>query len=174
MPRFTTQPHSLAVLLVLPILTACAGPSTANLEANKALVRRFVQELDSLGVRQALDNNATPDIVVHYPRGLSPEPLQRDAYEAAAGQFLSAFPDLRHIVEDLAAEGDRVAYRGTDRGTHRADFQGVAPTGNEVAFSVMGIFRVRDGKISEVWVEVDMIGLMQQLGVQLLPTGSGT
>lgn len=143
--------------------------ATPDMEANKALLRRFLQDLDSVGVQQALDNHASPDVVVHFPRGLSPEPLQRAAYEAVTGQIRTAFPDLRHIVEEIAAEGDRVWLRGTNRGTHRGEFQGVAPTGNEVVFSVMTVNRVQQGKIAEMWLEVDMIGLMQRLGVQLLP-----
>ncbi|OGG53794.1 MAG: hypothetical protein A3F84_01295 [Candidatus Handelsmanbacteria bacterium RIFCSPLOWO2_12_FULL_64_10] len=144
-----------------------------DIEANKALVRRFLQDLDGLGARQALENNTTPDVIVHFPRGLSPEPLQRAAYEAAAGMFRAAFPDLRHPAEDISAEGDRVWLRGTNQGTHRGEFQGIAPTGNPVTFSVMSEYRVQNGKIAEMWVEADMIGLMQQLGVQLLPPRSG-
>lgn len=143
-----------------------------DLEVNKALLRRFLQDLDNAGVQRALDHNATPDVVVHFPRGLSPEPLQRAAYEAVVGQIRAAFPDLRHLVADIAAEGDRVWLRGMNRGTHRGEFQGLAPTGNEVAFSVMTVSRIQKGKIAEMWLEVDMIGLMQQLGVQLLPAKS--
>lgn len=149
------------------------GNATPALEANKVLLRRFLHDLDHAGVRQALDHNATTDVVVHFPRGLSPEPLQRAAYEAVTAQIRTAFPDLRHLVEDIAAEGDRVWLRGTNRGTHRGEFQGIAPTGNAVAFSVMTVSRVHKGKIAEMWLEVDMIGLIQQLGVQLLPPRSG-
>jgi predicted ester cyclase len=146
----------------------------SDLEANKALVRRFFQDLDSVGVGRALDNNATADVVMHYPRGLSPEPLRRAAYETWAGQFLTAFADFRHIIADIIAEGDRVCVRGTDRGTHRGEFQGIAATGKEVAFSIMVVVRIENGKIAEMWAEGDMIGLLQQLGVQALPAGQAT
>ncbi|MEW6754346.1 MAG: ester cyclase [Candidatus Latescibacterota bacterium] len=138
-------------------------------EANKALVRRFVDELDGLGAQQAVDHCATADFVVHFPRGLSPEPLQRSVYVAAAVGIRAAFPDMRHAIEEISAEGDRVWYRGTNRGTHRGEFQGVAPTGNRVAFGVICESRIQDGRIAEMWLEVDAIGWMQQLGVQLLP-----
>lgn len=149
-------------------------PPTHDLEANKALVHRFVKDLDSLGARQALENNTTPDVLVHYPRGLSPEPFSPSVYVAAAGMFRAAFPDLRHPVEEISAEGDRVWMRGTNCGTHRGEFQGIAPTGNQVAFSAMSEYRIQNGKIAEMWVEADMIGLMQCLGVQLLPPRSGS
>lgn len=146
----------------------------AQIEANKALVRRFLKDFDTRGVRQALHNNASPDIVVHYPRGLSPEPLPRDAYEAAAGQISAAFPDLRHIIADVIAEGDMVCVRGTDYGTHRGPFLGVAPTGKDVAFTFMLVARVEDGKIAEAWAEADIIGLLLQLGAQPFPAGETT
>ena len=67
-------------------------------------------------------------------------------------------------MEDIAAEGDTVAARVAFRGTHRGEFQGIAPTGKEVAFSSMEFNRVVDGKVEEHWVELDLLGLMQQLG----------
>ncbi|MBI2502994.1 MAG: ester cyclase [Candidatus Latescibacteria bacterium] len=150
-------------------------PNTSpDLEASKALVRRFLQDLDSAGAQQALEHSTTADVMVHFPRGLSPEPLPGPAYAAVAGQIRAAFPDLRHLVEEMGAEGDRVWFRGTNRGTHRGEFQGIAPTGNAVAFSAMTECRIQQGKIAEMWVEADMVGLMAQLGVQLLPANKGS
>jgi predicted ester cyclase len=67
-------------------------------------------------------------------------------------------------VEDIAAEGDTVAARVAFRGTHRGEFWGIPPTGKEVAFSSMEVNRVVDGKVEEHWVEINLLGLVQQLG----------
>jgi hypothetical protein len=72
-------------------------------------------------------------------------------------------------VEDIAAEGDTVAARVAFHGTHRGEFQGIPPTGKEVAFSSMEFNRVVDGKVEEHWVEINLLGLVQQLGVATIP-----
>jgi predicted ester cyclase len=77
---------------------------------------------------------------------------------------VEAFPDLRLTVEDIFCEGDMVAARVAFRGTHRGEFQGIPPTGKEVAFSSIEIDRMVDGKVAEHWFEMDLLGLMGQLG----------
>ncbi len=78
--------------------------------------------------------------------------------------FRAGFPDIQFPIEDLIAEGDKVVARYTVRGTHRGDFQGIPPTGKEVAFSSIEIDRMVDGKVQEHWFEMDLLGLMGQLG----------
>jgi predicted ester cyclase len=141
-----------------------------NLEANKALVRRFFQDFDSVGLQQALDNNAGTDVIVHNP-ALSREPLSGAAWAAAVSQILPAFPDLRHMIADVLAEGYTVCVRGTDRYTHRGEFQGILPTGREITISFMAMFRIQNRRIAEIWVEADIVGLLGQLGVQVWPAG---
>ena len=133
-------------------------------EGNKELVTRYQAEVDEGNTPEIWDEVLAPDIIVHYPASVSPEPLNREAYEQAANQFLSAFPDQRHIIESLVAEGDRVVMRATNRGTHKGAFMGVPPTGKEVSYSVMAEIRIVDGKFVEIWGEVDMLGLLQQVG----------
>jgi steroid delta-isomerase-like uncharacterized protein len=81
--------------------------------------------------------------------------------------FYKAFPDGQHTVDDLIAEGDKVAARLTARGTHKGEFQGIPPTGKPVSFTGMRVFRFVSGKIAEEWSNLDMFGLMQQMGVVL-------
>jgi predicted ester cyclase len=76
-----------------------------------------------------------------------------------------AFPDGRHTFEDVIAEGDKVVTRGMFSGTHQGEIMGILPTGKQVAFSVIHIDRVIDGKVVEHWGQGDTMGLMQQLGV---------
>jgi steroid delta-isomerase-like uncharacterized protein len=87
----------------------------------------------------------------------------------------ASFPDFRATVEDLVAEGDRVAYRWTFRGTHLGNFGGIPPTGRKAEWSVIGIARFAEGKIVERWQRIDTVGLLGQLGgstVAPQPTGS--
>jgi predicted ester cyclase len=74
-------------------------------------------------------------------------------------------PDLEFLIEDLFAEGDRVGFRVKIRGTHRGTFLGVAPTGKQLTVTAIDIARLEHGKIVDHWGEMDMAGLMRQLGL---------
>ncbi len=87
---------------------------------------------------------------------------------------LTGFPDLQLTVEDMIAEGDKVAVRLSRGGTHQGVFMGVAPTGNEARWTGNTIFRIANGKIVEGWVEGDHLGLMQQLGAIPAPGQAGS
>jgi predicted ester cyclase len=76
----------------------------------------------------------------------------------------TAFPDLHFTLEDMIAEGDKVAYRFTARGTHMGDFLGIAATGKQIVVAGTVITRIDAGKFQEDWETIDMLGLMQQLG----------
>jgi predicted ester cyclase len=84
------------------------------------------------------------------------------------GAFLNAFPDCQFTIDDMIAEGDRVATKKTFSGTHTGEFNGIAPTGRSVSITFVDILRLRDGKIVEHWLSMDQLSFMQQLG--LLPT----
>ena len=81
--------------------------------------------------------------------------LGPDQYGRAVLDYRAAFPDLTVTVEDVFASGDRVAVRGTDRGTHQGEFMGRAATGRPVTATWIEIFRLRSGKAVEGWVETD-------------------
>jgi steroid delta-isomerase-like uncharacterized protein len=131
-------------------------------DAAKAVVRRFVEDYQTghdVSVAQEL---LADDFVDHSPFGpLSPD---REGVLALFGMLFGAFPDLRAEIHQQLAEGDDVITRKTFHGTHRGDFMGIPPTGAEVAFDVIDIVRVRDGKIVEHWNVVDAMALMTQLG----------
>jgi predicted ester cyclase len=91
--------------------------------------------------------------------------MDSEAWTQFIASFAEAFPDLWLTVEDILSEGDMVAARVAFRGTHRGEFQGIPPTGKEVAFSSIEIDRMVDGKVQEHWFELDQLGLMRQLGV---------
>jgi predicted ester cyclase len=86
------------------------------------------------------------------------------AFKQMSGGFYSAFPDLKHVFEDMVAEGDKVAARGVIRGTHKADFMGIKATNKQIAVSFMVTIRLAGAKNAEQRVVLDLMGLMQQLG----------
>ena len=145
---------------------------------NKALVRRWFEALNTgpHGTwREAFDALVATTFVLHdpfAPPGLPAGPQGLKAY--AYDPWFAGFPDSQMTIEDLIAEGDKVVYRGTIRGTHRGAFMGIAPTGKHVTFTGIAIFRVEEGKIAELWQNLDTLGLLQQLGAipQMAQTGA--
>ncbi len=137
-------------------------------EANKAIVRRFVEEVQNGGDLAALDALAAPGYVNHSaPPGVPPD---REGLKQLTAMFRQAFPDGRMTIEDMVAEGERVATRKTFRGTHRGELMGIPPTGKAVAIGLIDIVRVADGKVVESWSVADDLGLLRQLGA-LAPLG---
>jgi steroid delta-isomerase-like uncharacterized protein len=131
-------------------------------EDNKAVIRRWIEAYNNRDM-QAEADVLDPGFVAHVPA--APGPLEGlEAWRKFTAAFVEAFPDLRLTVEDILSEGDKVAARVVFHGTHRGEFQGIAPTGKEVAFSSIEVNRVVGGKVEEHWVELDLLGLMQQLG----------
>ena len=130
---------------------------------NKALARRSFEAFNQRDLAAA-DEIYAPSYVLHNP--IAPPDLPRgpDGVRQQHAGYLAAFPDAQITVEDLIAEGDRVAVRVTVRGTHRGIFMGVAPTGRPVALEAITIYRVDAGKIVEDWTIADVPGLQQQLG----------
>ncbi len=131
-------------------------------EENKALVRRFVEEFWNEGNMSAANELMAPDAKIYLPTG---EVVNPDAAKGFAATWREAFPDWHSTFEELIAEGDRVAERWTGRGTHRGELQGIPPTGKRVEAPGSVFYRIGGGKIVELWGQLDMMSLMQQLGV---------
>ena len=128
-------------------------------EENKAVIRRWIEAYNERDLQAEADVLA-PGFVAHVPA--APGPLEGlEAWRQFSGPFAEAFPDLRLTVQDIAAEGEKVAARVAFNGTHRGEFQGIPPSGKEVAFTSMEFNRVVDGKVEVHWVELDLLGLMQ-------------
>lgn len=131
-------------------------------EENKALVRRFVEEFWNEGNTATADELMAVDAEIHMPTG---EVVDPDGLKSFAGAFRGSFPDWHSTFEELIAEGDRVAERWTGRGTHRGELQGIPPTGKRVEVPGSVFYRIVGGKIVEFRGQLDMMSLMQQLGV---------
>jgi steroid delta-isomerase-like uncharacterized protein len=130
-------------------------------EENKALVRRFVEEFWNQGDTAAADELMAGDAEIYMPTG---ETLDIDGLKSFNGWWRESFPDWHSTFEELVAEGDRVAERWTGRGTHLGELMGIPPTGKRVVAPGSVFYRIVDGKISEFRGQLDMMGLMQQLG----------
>jgi steroid delta-isomerase-like uncharacterized protein len=131
-------------------------------EENKAIVERFVEEFWNEGNLSTADEQMAPDAQIHLPTG---DVVDVDGLKGFAGAFRESFPDWHSTFEELVAEGDRVAERWTGRGTHRGELMGIPPTGKRVEVPGSVFYRIVEGKIVEFRGQLDMMGMMQQLGV---------
>jgi steroid delta-isomerase-like uncharacterized protein len=131
-------------------------------EANKSLIRRaFEQGMNSrnLGV---FDEIVAPHYVNHDMPAPKPGP---EGLKQVLLMFTEAFPDMQITLHDVIGEGETVMTRGSWKGTHKGAFRGIPATGKAVDVKFMDAWRFENGKAVENWVQMDMLGLMQQLGV---------
>ena len=141
-------------------------------EENKALVRRFYEEIDA-GNMAAMDDLVAEDYVNHHPPPFPGLPAGREGLKQAFQIFWDATPG-HHVIEDQIAEGDRVVTRLTAHGRHEGELPGpIPPTGREIHMSAVAIHRIADGKLAEHWSGADELGLLVQLGVVSLPQPPG-
>jgi steroid delta-isomerase-like uncharacterized protein len=135
----------------------------ASEDENKAISRRADEELFNRGNLDVADELFAPAFVYHDPAG--GELRGPESVKGYAAMLRDAFPDLQQTIEEQMAEGDKVAYRWTARGTHEGELMGIAPTGKRVEFTGIAVARLANGKIEEIWENYDALGMMQQLGV---------
>jgi predicted ester cyclase len=130
---------------------------------NKALVRRFYEEIDkgNIGI---VDELIAENYVDHSPPPIPHLPGGREGVKQAFRMFQQATPGTHHI-EDQIAEGDKVVTRLTSTGRHEGDLPGAPRTGNEMKMTSITIHRIANGKLVEKWSEKDMIALLTQIGV---------
>jgi steroid delta-isomerase-like uncharacterized protein len=141
-------------------------------EENKALVRRWYEELFNEGNLDVADEIVSSNHISHDPT-LPDLPVGPDGQKQLVNFYRGAFPDARIAIEDQMAEGDKVTTRWTGRGNHQGELMGVAPTGNQVSVSGISISRISEGKIEETWTIYDALGMMQQIGAVPSPGQAG-
>jgi len=132
-----------------------------SIEENKNIVRRYQEaynknDFDALAELVAADV-LTPNIISGMPPGL-------EGAKVVHQTTLIGMPDYHTVIEDLIAEGDKVAARVTMTGTHTGDFWGIPPTGRRVNLTAIYIVRIKDGKIVEHWGEENGMTVIKQLG----------
>lgn len=131
-------------------------------EANKLVMHRFTEFINTAS-EQLAQELISPDAVFHVP-GRS-EPMRGPAgYLSIIGMMRAGFPDIQWTLEEMVAEGDKVAARFTMRGTHRGTFSGVPPTGKSIRVQAMNIYRLSAGQFVEERGQPDMLALLQQIG----------
>ncbi len=138
--------------------------------ANTAIVRRYYEDLWNQWNLDLADELIAPDVTFRGSLGVTVR--GRDGFERYLTMVRTAFPNFHNTVEDLVAEGDKVAARLTYRGTHEQELFGIASTHRQVTYSGIAIFRITNGMIVDGWVLGDTLRLMQQLGV--IPPGCPT
>ncbi len=132
-------------------------------EVNKALIRAFVQAINDRDWDR-LDELVAPDFVRHSHAAGEPGVRSREELKAFLCRELETFPDAEEQVEDLIAEGDRVAARHAFRGTQRGPLGPHPPTGKVLASTYLAIYRIEAGRIAEAWAEWDNLHGLKQLG----------
>ncbi|WP_227356002.1 ester cyclase [Haladaptatus salinisoli] len=135
---------------------------TSQQEQNKELIRRIPEDVFAEGNLDLIDELYAADAIEHNAFGNQQgRPEIRESYEA----FLTAFPDISQTVEDIVAEENTVAVYITSRGTHKGEFWGIEPTGEEIEVQQMFFAQIEDGMITERWFLPDSLSLLHQLGV---------
>ena len=135
-----------------------------GIEEHKAVVRRFVGEVFVQGNGQAIDELVAEDFVGHTWGN-----ADREGLKAAMRRVAQGLADVSFTIEDLIAEGDRVAVRLTASARHVGDFMGLPATGRSYEIGEIHVFRLRDGRIAEHWHQYDQLGMLRQLGA--MPDG---
>jgi steroid delta-isomerase-like uncharacterized protein len=136
---------------------------------NKVVVRRYYDEVLNGRRLDVLDEIAAEDYLEHDP--FPGQGNGRADLKARAAGFHRAFNPLRFTIHDVIAEGDKVV-RWTNAGTDSGGFMGIPPTGKQFGIAGIDIHVVRDGRLTEHWHVVDLLGQMQQLG--LIPAATGS
>ena len=134
---------------------------------NVQLFRRVTLGAFGDGDLSVIDDNLTDDFVEHEPiPGVRPD---REGVKGIVGMIRTAFPDLRITVDDVFGVGDQVCARTTWTGTNSGPFMGAPATGKNATWEAIDIIHVRGGRISEHWGQMDIMGLLTQIGVMQMP-----
>ena len=125
-----------------------------------------------------MSSESNRQFITHYLQELSGRPkpaemvarfVEDEDLREHIQMFEEAFPRYELTIDDMVAEGDKVALRATFRGVQQGDFQGIPASGREVSIPVMLIYRIAGDKIVQFWLNADGLGLLQQLGAVPVP-----
>lgn len=143
-------------------IMADAHTNTTAAEKNKALYRRFIQEVFNEGRLDNLDAFLSPTYIYRdAPPGTPPG---ADGIRQIVSMFRTAFPDLKISIEHQVGDNEYVCSRTIMRGTQKGSLFGISPTGKAVTVPGLTMVRIVDGRLVESWVKNDVVGLLNQLG----------
>lgn len=129
--------------------------------SNETVVRQFFELVWNQGQVAEVDAFMAPDFVSH--NGLQVAISDSDGYAQGVSMLRTALPDLHTTLEILISDGDYVCVRGRDHGTRTGELFGHPGNGREMTMSWIEIFRMRDGKLAEGWLEMDTADFFAQL-----------
>jgi steroid delta-isomerase-like uncharacterized protein len=133
-----------------------------TVQDNKTLIRRLIDEVANTGDLDRADALVDADSVDH--AALATQAPGLAGFKQGVAMLRAAFPDLRIAIEEILADGDKVAARLTLRGTHRGPFAGLPASGKQATWAAMSIWRIAGGKVVERWLLPDAPSLQRQLG----------
>ena len=160
------------IVAVLPVLLILASGFNAQMkekktenitveQKNKEFIKVYTEDFWNSHNLAALKKYYSDDFILHSVDG----DQDLEQYKELCQAYFKAFPDLHITSHDLIAEGDKVAKRWTANCTHKEEFMGIPATGNKIVFTGLEIFRIQEGKITEIWINMDNLGMLKQLGV---------
>jgi len=160
------------LLMVIPLVFllcftfSCQNQAEVE-EQNKELIKYFYEVVNK-GDFEAYAEMLAPEYAWYVP-SRNTEPISREGTMEFVREMFNAFPDCHWSIEDLIAEGDIVVSRFICRGTHEGEFRGIPASGNKIEVSGFMMTRIENGKLVEDKEDVDMLGMMEQLGMELKP-----
>ncbi len=149
--------------LLLGVLFGCDSSRSAKLEANKEIVRRFNDAVNNKDF-SLLNDLVAADFVRHSQATADMQVGSRDEFIQLQKEFLKTFPDQRVTIEKIVAEGDYVALYATYSGTQEGPMPPFPASGKKAESKFLGLFRLQEGEIAELWVEWDNLAFLKQLG----------
>ena len=159
----------IVAIAVLASFAAHASAATADPEANKLLIRSYYEEVFNKHQPAATDRFVATDFIEHNPR-LPHEGLA--GIKQFESKVFAAFSDYHGEIQDLVAEGDKVAVRIRWTGTNDGPYEGRPATGKKLVFSTSDFFRIENGKIAERWDVVETLARAVALGLVPAPAAS--
>lgn len=150
-------------MMVFGVLVSCDAPPGADVEANKEVVRRLISAINDRDF-DLLDGLVAADVVRHSEATAGVEVRSLEDFKQFLRQDLATFPDAHQEIDIIIGEGDKVAMYLTLTGTQEGPVGPFPATGKEVVVKFLGIMRLEDGKVAEIWVEWDNLNILTQLG----------
>jgi steroid delta-isomerase-like uncharacterized protein len=133
-------------------------------EANKQLLQRWFREVWNEGREETVDEILAPDAIAHGLGETEPDVQGPEGFKVFLRTIRAAFPDVRIDVDDVLAEGDKIAARVTLQGTHTGEALGLPASGRRVTVAGIVLARFHDGQVAEAWNLWDQLGLLRQVG----------
>jgi predicted ester cyclase len=136
-------------------------------EENKSLARNFVEEVWNAGNLSFIDDNFAEEFIPHFvPPNVPKTP---EGFKGYIAMWRSAFPDIHIHTNEIVADNDKVAFHWSAHATHKGAFMGIQPSGKEVGFTGMSLFRLNGSKFVEAWAVADQYGALVQIGAVTPP-----